>query len=321
MTDSLYGAIDLGGTNVRAVVANLAGDIRGDDKRRSQATEGPDATLDACLASLAAACAEAGLGERSLAGLGIATPGWVDTERGVVPAAPQLIGWRDVPVVAILEKRLGIPVRLENDANAAALGENTYGAGRGTQHMVYITVSTGIGAGIIVSGALYGGAKGSAGELGHTIIDPAGAECGCGNHGCLEALSSGTAIALRASEAVARGESPALAASQAQHGRLSARLVAEAAHDGDSVSRAIFQEAGRYLGIALANVVDFLSPQTIVLGGGVMNSSDLFLPVAERTMRDASLSEPLRHVRLATAELGDRAGPLGMIARLGQLAR
>ncbi len=316
----LYGAIDLGGTNVRAIVAGLDGKISGDDRRPSRASDGLDATIGELLASLDEACSAAGVQAGGLSGLGIATPGWVDTERGVVPAAPQLVGWRDVPLVQMLQERLGVAVRLENDANAAALGENAYGAGRGTRHMLYITVSTGVGAGIVADGRLYGGAKGSAGEIGHTIVDPTGLLCGCGNKGCLESYSSGTAIIRRAAEAADRGESDALSAIREREGRLSTRLVADAARQGDASSLAIYEEAGRYLGIALANAVNLLSPEAIILGGGVMQAKDLFLARAEETMRRFALDEPLKYVRLAEAELGDRAGVMGMIARLGQPA-
>jgi len=316
----LYGAIDLGGTNVRSIVATLAGEIRGDDKRPSRTGEGLAGTLEALLASLERACAEAGLVAGDLRGLGLDTPGWVDSESGVVPAAPQLVGWRDVPITGILNERLGIPVRLENDANAAALGENVFGAGRGTRHMLYITVSTGLGGGIIADGKLYGGAKGSAGEIGHTVVDPNGPACLCGNNGCLEAFVSDMGIGRRAAEAVARGDSEVLAGYKEREVRISARMVAEAARAGDAASVAIYENAGRYLGIALANAVNLLSPEAIILGGGMMASKDLFLPSAERVMRELSLSEPLKYVRLAEAELGDRAGPLGMIARLAQLA-
>ncbi len=314
----LYGAIDLGGTNVRAIIAGLDGKISGDDRRPSRASDGLDATIETLLASLGQACSKSGLEAGALRGLGIAAPGWVDAERGIVPAAPQLIGWRDVPLVEMLQERLGLTVRLENDANAAALGENAFGAGRGTRHMLYITVSTGVGAGIIADGRLYGGAKGSAGEIGHTIVDPSGPPCGCGNHGCLESLSSGTAIARRAAEAADRGDSDALAGIREREGRVSARLVADAARQGDAVSAAIYEEAGRFLGIAMANAFNLFNPEAIVLGGGVMQAKDLFLPLAEETMREFALDEPLKYMRLAVAELGDRAGVLGMIARLGQ---
>ncbi len=317
----LYGAIDLGGTNVRAIVADLTGKISGDQIQPSRAADGLDACLASIEESMRKATAEARIEPKLLCGIGICSAGWVDSERGIVPAAPQLPGWHDVPLTTIISDRLGPPSVLENDANAAALGEFTFGAGRGVRHLVYITVSTGIGGGIITDGKLYGGAKGSAGEIGHTIIDPNGAKCGCGNNGCLEALASGTAIARLAAEAARRGASPALAEALKREGRLGAKDVAAAAMDGDEAALEIFAEAGRYLGIALANLVNLLSPEAIILGGGVMHSRELFLPQAEATMRQLALDEPLKYVRISLAELGDMAGPLGMIARLRQLNR
>lgn len=316
----LYGAIDLGGTNVRAVVSGLDGTIVGDQVQPSHAADGLDACLAAIFEAMERAAAEASIAPADLRAIGMCSAGWVDSELGVVPAAPQLHGWHDVPVTEILRRRFGVPAYLENDANAAALGENVFGAGKGTRHMVYITVSTGVGGGIIADGKLYGGAKGSAGEIGHTIIDPNGPLCGCGNHGCLESLSSGTAIAARAEEAVSRGASDRLAAIKQRDGALTARTVAEAAQSGDATSEAIYSEAARYLGIALANLVNLLSPQLILLGGGVTHSGDLILAPAEATMRKLALSEPLKHVRLGQSALGEMAGPLGMIARLRDVA-
>ena len=320
MPDKLYGAIDLGGTNVRAIVAGLHGKVRGDRIQPSRAAEGLEPTLDSMVDALNAAAAEANVSVAQLSGLGICSAGWVDSEKGIVPAAPQLPGWRNVPLTKIMQERTGVRAWLENDANAAALGEHVFGAGKSVRHLVYITVSTGIGGGIIVGGKLYGGAKGSAGEIGHTIIDPAGPLCGCGNYGCLEALVSGTAIARRGEEVAARGESLKLAALKAEGEAITAESMAAAALAGDTASREIFAEAGRFLGIALANLVNLLSPELILLGGGVTHNPELFLPQAENTMRTLSLSEPLKHVRLELAELGELAGPLGMIARLRELA-
>ena len=265
------------------------------------------------------AAVEANAEPASLRGIGICSAGWVDSEHGIVPAAPQLPGWHNVSLAQIMHERLGPPTILENDANAAALGEHVFGAGRDVRHLVYITVSTGIGGGIIVDGKLYGGAKGSAGEIGHTVIDPNGPLCGCGNYGCLEALASGTAIARQGTEAAKRGESPSLAVILERDGRMSAAAMAGAANAGDLVSREIFTEAGRFLGIALANLVNLLSPEAILIGGGVAQSHDLFLPEAEKTMRSLALDEPLKYIRLGLAELGDMAGPLGMIARLREV--
>lgn len=317
----LYGAIDLGGTSVRAIVAGLDGNIAGDQLQPSRAEEGLDACIGAVFEAMSHAAEEADVAPTGLAAIGMCSAGWVDSERGVVPAAPQLPGWHDVPITRILSERFGVPAYLENDANAAALGENVFGAGRGTRHMVYITVSTGVGGGIIADGRLYGGAKGSAGEIGHTIIDPSGPRCGCGNYGCLEALASGTAIGKRGEDAAARGESMALAELKRREGRITGQDVTEAALNGDASSREILAEAGRFLGIALANLVNLLSPELILLGGGVTHAGDLLLAPAENTMRTVALSEPLKHVRLGKAQLGEMAGTLGMIARLRELAK
>ncbi len=317
----LYGAIDLGGTNVRAIVAGLDGNVCGDQVQPSRAADGLDACLTSIEECMRKASSEAKVEPKALKGIGVCSAGWVDSENGIVPAAPQLPGWDYVPLAKIISERLGPPTLLENDANAAALGEQTFGAGRGVRHLVYITVSTGIGGGIIVDGKLYGGAKGSAGEIGHTVIDPHGPKCPCGSIGCLEMLASGTAIARRGKEAAERGGSSVLAAALAKDERLSAGHVAEAAEAGDAASLAIFNEAGHYLGIALANLVNLLSPELILIGGGVAQSHELFLPEAEKTMRALALDEPLKYVRLGLAKLGDMAGPLGMIARLREGVR
>jgi glucokinase len=320
MPDDLYGAIDLGGTNVRAIIATLEGDVRGERMQPSNAHEGLEPTLTSIVDALNRAAHSAKVRVDQLRALGICSAGWVDSEQGIVPAAPQLPGWHDVPLTLILQERTGIRAFLENDANAAALGELVFGCGRGVRHLVYITVSTGIGGGIIADGKLYGGAKGSAGEIGHTVIDPNGPLCGCGNRGCLESLASGTAIARRGEEIAARDESRALVQLKAKGERITAEAMAEAALAGDAACKEVFAEAGRFLGIALANVVNLLSPELIVIGGGVAREPQLFMPQAEDTMRALGLSEPLKHVRVTLAELGDMAGPLGMIARLRELA-
>lgn len=312
----LYGAIDLGGTKVRAIVADLEGNVKSEDIRSSRAGEGLDITLDTMVATLVTACTAAGITQRDLKGLGVASPGAVDAYRGIVPDAPQLPGWRDVPLAEMLEKRLGVPVWLENDANAAALGENRYGAGRGTRHMLYITVSTGVGGGIIIDGGLYRGARGAAGELGHVIIDLNGPPCGCGGHGCLESLASGTAIARVGRELVESGSAPRLAEISQREGELTAELMSRAAYDGDEVSRRVFHDVGTYLGVALAGYVNIFNPEAILIGGGVARAADLFMMQARTVMEQRAMRAPLEDVRLGLAELGDQIGSLGMIARV-----
>ena len=318
MTD-LYGAIDLGGTKVRALVADLAGKVHGEDIRPTEADRGQDAVIDRMIDTLRSAAQQAQIRAEDLRAVGVASPGALDLVHGLVFEAAQLPGWDGVPLARIIGERMGIPALLENDANAAALGENRFGAGRGTSQMIYLTLSTGVGGGIIIDGKVYHGATGAAGELGHVVLNVDGPRCLCGARGCLEAYASGTGIAWRARDLVERGEAPGLARALQERGDLDADEVAQAARLGDEEARRLFDEAGLYLGVALANYINIFNPEMIVLGGGVMAAADLFLGRAERTMRELARKGPLKAVKLERAVLGDRSGPLGMIAALGDM--
>ncbi len=312
---NLYGAIDLGGTKVRALIAGLDGNERGFDLRPSETERGLESVLARMRETLEGAVRQAGVAATELRAVGIASPGAIDVHRGVVSEAPQLAGWRDVPLVRIMSDRLGLPVYIENDASAAALGEHRFGAGRGSRHMLYITVSTGIGGGIIIDGELYEGASGSAGELGHIVIDVDGPPCGCGSRGCLESLASGTAIGRRGREMVAAGEAPVLAR-LAGEDEVTAEHVKQAGDAGETSALELFREAGRYFGIALGGFVNIFNPEVIVVGGGVGRASKEFMEEARMMMQAVAMRQPLKHARLAVGALGDRAGLLGMIARL-----
>ncbi|TMB98991.1 MAG: ROK family protein [Chloroflexi bacterium] len=316
-----YGAIDLGGTKLRATIASLDGRIVGEEIVASEASEGPESVIDRMIQTLETAAEQAGLRAHDLAGLGVASPGALDLIHGLVFEAPQLPGWSGVPLPQILNERLGIPVILENDANAAAVGENRFGAGEGTRQMIYLTISTGVGGGIIIDGDIYHGATGSAGELGHVIVWYDGPRCLCGERGCLEAIASGTGLVWRAEELIERGEAPVLERMKREHDDFGADEVADAARAGDEPARRLFDEAGLYLGIALADFVNIFNPEMLVLGGGVVTgAADLFLERAESTMRQLARKQPLKDVRLERATLGDQSGPLGMIALLGNQA-
>jgi glucokinase len=310
------GAVDLGGSKILSVIAQGDGRRLGEDRRSTSAEEGPEVVLERIVGSLEDALAKAGLQRGDLAAVGICSPGPCDIDAGVISSAPNLPGWRDVPICRYLEERLGVPARLENDANAAALGEHVYGAGRGCRHLIYMTVSTGIGGGLIIDGRLYRGATGVAGELGHMVIDPDGPLCGCGNRGCLEALASGTAIAARGEELVAQGGSALLAKLVQEQGKLTAAIVGQAAEAGDSASRDIIRRAGYYLGIGFASYVNIFNSEVIIIGGGLAKLGELLLGPARAEMEARAMSEALKAVQLKLAELGDYVGVMGMIALL-----
>lgn len=317
----LYGAIDLGGTKIRALIAGLDGRDFGYDLRASEARLGLDAVLRGMSDSLEAAAAQAGVAVEELRGVGIASPGAIDVERGVVAGAPQLPGWRDVPLVKMMNERLRVPVVLENDASAAALGEHRYGAGKGTRHMLYFTVSTGLGGGIIIDGRLYTGATGGAGELGHMIIDmDSAATCPWCGRGCLESLASGTVIARRGEELVAGGGAPLLAELREAEGDVTSEMMSRAMQAGDEACREVFREAGRDMGIGLANYVNIFNPEAIIVGGGVSRSGPEFFEAARERMDAHAIRALSRDVRLEMAGLGERSGLMGMIARLADPA-
>jgi glucokinase len=309
----LVGAVDLGGTKILSLAVDPSGAVRGEDLRATDAEDGPDAVLGRIAESLLAAVTQAGPAAR-LRAAGIATPGPIDFERGVVVQAPNLPGWRDVPVAERLGAMLSLPVVIENDANAAAWGEFVYGAGRGARHMIYLTVSTGIGGGIVLDGHMYRGASGAAGEMGHIQIVDDGPLCGCGAHGCLEQLASGTAIARRGRDAVAAGRAPLLAATVAGSDDVSAEQVHEAALQGDAGARAVIEEAARYLGRGLTAFVNIFNPDLIVIGGGASKIGPMLLDPALAEMRRTAMRLPLEHVQIVAAALGGRAGALGAAA-------
>jgi glucokinase len=284
----LIAGIDLGGTQVRVAAARSDGRLQAVSRARTASVASPAAFVEWVSESL-----------RSMAGrgrvraIGVGVPGPIDAARGVLVNPPNLSGWSQVPLVAMLGESTGAAVHLGNDANLAALGEYHQGAGRRSRDLVYITWSTGIGSGIVLDGRLYQGAHGTAGELGHTIIDPDGPLCTCGQRGCLEQLAAGHGIT-------------------AQTGRPAADVFERAAA-GDAESRLVVGRAARYVGLALVNVTNVLDPDVIVVGGGIVRSWGLVRSVLEETLRASPFIRPARRPRVLSARLGDRAGLVGAV--------
>lgn len=314
MAGELVAGVDLGGTKILTVLADRSGRVLARVKVPTGARRGRDPVIDTIVDSVQEVVRQSGAPFSAVRAVGVGAPGPLDQDRGVVFLAPNL-GWRDVPLGAILGERLGMPVWLENDANLAALGEHSYGAGRGESHMVYITVSTGVGGGIILDGRVYRGAGGGAGEIGHMTVAPGGPVCNCGNDGCLEAVASGTAIARRARALVDDGRGAGiLAAAGGDPDRVSARAVAGAAAAGDAEALVIMRDAGRYLGLAVAGVINLLNPSAVVLGGGVMQSGAVLWDAMLEEVRRRALDSSLAAVRVTRGSLGGDAGALGAVA-------
>ncbi len=306
--------IDLGGTNIKAGVFDADQQLV---LRRTIATEaegGFDHVFGRLVRLVRDLIREAGLDPSDIAGVGLGTPGPLSHRRGFVYGSPNLPGWRDIPLRQRLEEALGLLVVLDNDANVAALGEFVAGAGRGTQHMVMLTLGTGIGGGVITNGRLLRGHFENAGELGHTIVLPDGEPCPCGQNGCLERYASANAVARRAVEAIRAGGQSSLREPLAQQGWLTSRDVAEAVRAGDALATRIWDEACRALAIACVNFQHTLNPQRIVLGGGMATAGALLFDRVRGHL--ASLSWKLfdDQPEIVPAACGNDAGIIGAAA-------
>ena len=296
-------AVDLGGTHLRMALVDDAGSIH---KQTKQETPKSDSAED-IIAALVAAAQQWESYREAVVAASIMVPGAVDADKAVVLQAPNLPSLVNFALKAELEKRLGWPVFLENDANAAAVGEMWLGAARGCRDVVSVTLGTGVGGGVILDGKLWRGSHGSAGEIGHTTVDPfSGLKCKCGNTGCLELFASATAIVRMTRERL-----PEFPSSRLQSDGLTAEKVYEAGRLGDELALAVFKRFGMYLGIGLANLINLLDPQIIVIAGGAVNGWDLFAEEMYRQVEERAFRTTAQQVKIARAECGDNAGLLG----------
>jgi glucokinase len=312
--------IDIGGTKVALALGDADGGLLSASRHEAEVARGPDHMLARIVDE---AHRLLGAAEGKLEAIGISCGGALDRRRGLVLNPPNLPGWDSVPVVAHLSGALQAPASLDNDANLAALGEHRFGAGRPFANLVYVTVSTGIGGGIISEGKLVRGLSDSAGELGHQTLDPQGPPCGCGNRGCLEALSSGGAIAREARRAVE--ESPdegaaLLALASGKPDRLAAWMVAQAAAAGDALAAALWHRAMEYLGLGIANVVSILAPQAVIIGGGMIAAGELLLAPVRSAVRSRVRLVPAEEVAILPAALGPDSALRGALALALELA-
>lgn len=312
MTEPLFIGIDLGGTKINTALMSLSGEVLAQDYRETRAMEGPERVIARVIESARLVARDAQVSMSEIAAIGIGAPGPMDATEGILTAPPNLPGWRDVPLKQLVEDRLGIQAFLENDANAAALAEYHYGAGQGSKNMIYVTVSTGIGGGLILGGQLYYGSDGAAGEVGHMTILPHGPLCGCGNRGHLEALASGTAIAREGRELLARGVPSLiddLAGGDPQ--AVSAQMVATAADRGDLEARRIIEGAVEFLGVGMANLANIFNPDCIVIGGGLSNLGERLFGPVRRVIRNTAFDVIADRVQVVPAQLGSNVGVIG----------
>jgi len=298
-------AVDIGGTHMRA--ARFAPGQSAPLEIRKVDTQQPGLAPEDTLFALVESIWPHEGGVQAIAA---ACPGPVDYRAGLLLTAPNIPQWRSYPLAARLSERFGAPAAIDNDANLAALGEWRFGAGQGHHHLLYLTVSTGIGGGVILEDRLLHGARGLAAELGHLTILPEGPVCGCGQPGHLEAVASGTAIARQVRAALERGRPSTLGLSPPP----TARDIAQAAAEGDPLAQEALAEAGRYIGVALADYLHIFNPTCLIIGGGVARSGDLLLGPLRTALRTHVMSpDYLENLTITPAALGDNAGLLGAL--------
>jgi glucokinase len=305
--------IDLGGTNiVVGTVAEDGSELHGLVSEPTLPEQGSDAVVARIVKLARASLAEAH--GKTIAGVGIGSPGPLDTARGVVLLTPNL-GWTNFPLRDRVTDALGLPATLDNDANCAIFGEWWRGAARGAEHVVGLTIGTGIGGGIVLHGEIYHGASDIAGEIGHMTIDSTGRRCKCGNYGCLEAYASGPAIAARAVEGVEAGAETSLPDYvRGDLTQITAQVIYEAAHDGDEYAREVVHETAKVLGAGVANIINIFNPQVVVICGGVTLAGDqLFVPLRSEVKRRA-FKPAASACRIVPGELTGTAGVYGAAA-------
>ncbi|MCD8139186.1 MAG: ROK family protein [Planctomycetaceae bacterium] len=273
----------------------------------THAHEGPEAVIDRLVAGMIKAASTAGLDVREIRAAGVGYPGPLNQATGTVYSAPNMSGWKNVPLADALTDRTGVPTVIENDANCAGWGEYVAGAGVGARHMMMVTLGTGVGGAIIVDGRLHVGRDGSAGELGHVCIIDGGRQCGCGARGCVEAYASATAVVKRFTEYLDRGWRSGLAQSRE---RVTCQAIFAAALDGDAVALKVVQETGHYLGIMASAVAELLNPEICVIAGGMVQSGDILLDAIRATCLDRN-DHPGRTMAIVPAKLGGNAGLIG----------
>lgn len=299
--------VDLGGTKIYTALVDLDGNMIKEITVKTEAHKGDKAVLDKLISTIDTVLK--GIDINEVKAIGVGSPGPLDIKKGLVVYTPNL-PFKNFNIVQPIKEKYNIPTYLDNDANAATLGEFMFGAGKGSTNMVYVTVSTGIGGGAIINGSLFRGSTANALEIGHTTVMKGGPRCGCGNIGCAEAVASGTAIMKRGREAVESKVETSLK----DYDEVTAKEVFTEAEKGDKVSQDILNEALSYLGITIANIANSFDPDKIVMGGGVSQAGNIVFEKIDYEMERRCLKTIYSNCKIEKAVLGGKAGVLGAAA-------
>ncbi|HEX2911158.1 MAG TPA: ROK family transcriptional regulator [Chloroflexia bacterium] len=302
--------VDVGANHLLALVTDLEGNVVAEHSHPFNIEVGPEVALPQIMEHIREVLALHNVQRGRVLGIGVGVPGPLDHVTGTVIAPPIMPGWDRFPLRQYLSTEFNMPVFVENDANLGAVAEKWRGAGQGYQHLAYIKIGTGIGCGLVLDGKIYRGQRGSAGEIGHITITRDGPPCKCGSYGCLESMAASPAIINRARLAIQAGRSTMLR--QYEHlDKITPQEIAAAAYNGDALSRELLEDAGRYIGIALANLINLLNPGIIILGGGVASVGELIMNPIKDTIGTRSLLASYEQTELVIGRMGREAVAIG----------
>jgi glucokinase len=299
--------VDLGGTNLRTALLSLEGEILEKRKETTHASEGWKKVVARLVDNIMNQREIASQRGLHVAAVGVGAPGVIRRDTGVVVKSPNFPDWNNVPLRNELEEVLQLPVVIENDANAAALGEQWRGAGRGINSMILLTLGTGVGGGIVLADNIWQGADGMAGEVGHMTLVPDGRQCGCGNTGCLEMYASARGIVQSYREASGTTE-------YSSSSEITSAHVYQAARNGEPIARKVLKDMGSMLGIGIANIINIFNPHMIVIGGGVKEAWDFFIGATNEEIMKRAFQVPAERTEIVPSVLGDDAGMIGAAA-------
>lgn len=305
--EQFYIGVDLGGTKIYTAISNQLGEIIAEEVVPTEASKGAEQVIAKIINSIKKVSKN--IEADHIKAIGIGSPGPIDAKKGLIVSPPNL-PIRNFNVVEAIKNEFGLPTFLDNDANAATLGEYIFGGGKGCENMVYITASTGVGGGAILNGKIYRGSTSNALEVGHTTVNPSGRACGCGNIGCVESMSSGIYIEKMAKDYLSSGVTTSLN----NYESVTAKEVFKEAENGDEIANQILSETLSYLGIAVANCANIFDPDKIIIGGGVSNGGDIVFEKINEQMQARCLGPIREHCKVEKAQLGGKAGVIGAVA-------
>ncbi len=302
--------VDVGGTNVKLALVDLNGKIVYSNTTPTRADLGYEHSIGNIQNAIEELMKETNTSKDTIEAIGFGFPGQIDYKEGIVRHLPNMPGWTEIPVAKIMEEKFQITTKLDNDVRVATLGELKYGAGRGTENLICITVGTGIGSGLVFNGKLIRGAKNAAGEIGHIKMTMGeGPICGCGDFGCFEAYASGPAIVAEAKEYMKGGKSSKFKELATEE--LSPYIIAQAAIQGDAVARRIYTKMGEIIGLGLTSVINLLNPEKVIIGGGIADAGDILFKPIKETILKRGMPIQASSVEIVHAELGNNAGVIG----------